>query len=162
MQPGQYTALVTGNSGDTGIALVEVYDADASSVDSKLVNISTRSFVGTGANIQIAGFVITGPDPKTVLIRANGPSLAGQGVPGFLPDPDLKLFQRSSMINENQGWAADATISLVASHVGAFAWSAGSADAALVVTLVPGIYTAQVSGVSGDTGTGLIEVYDVK
>jgi alpha-tubulin suppressor-like RCC1 family protein len=160
LQPGSYTAQVTGSSGDSGVALIEVYDADSGS--SRLINISTRSMVQAGGNSQIAGFVVTGSQPKTVLIRASGPALAQYQVTGVLPDPALKLFDSTStVINQNTGWGSDAAVAAAAAKVGAFAWAAGSADSALLVTLQPGSYTAQVTGSSGDSGVALIEVYDV-
>jgi hypothetical protein len=165
LQPGVYTAQVTSASGDTGVALVEVYDCDASDPDSKLVNISTRSSVGTGANIQIAGFVIEGSQAKTVLIRASGPALAPApfNVSGVLPDPVLTLFSGSTQIATNTVWgtaANAADITTTAAAVGAFPWTAGSADSAILVTLQPGSYTAQVKGADGDSGVALVEVYD--
>jgi hypothetical protein len=165
LQPGVYTAQVTSASGDTGVALVEVYDCDASDPDSELVNISTRSSVGTGANIQIAGFVIEGSQAKTVLIRASGPALAPApfSVSGVLPDPVLALFSGSTQIATNTGWgtaANAADIMTTAAAAGAFPWTSGSADSAILITLQPGSYTAQVSGASGDSGVALVEVYD--
>ena len=161
LQPGLYTAQVTGASGDSGVALIEVYDADSGS--STLMSISTRSLVESGNNSQIAGFVILGTQPKTVLIRASGPALASHGVTGVLPDPMLKLFDSTStVIKQNTGWGSDPAITAAAARVGAFTWAAGSADSALLVTLQPGLYTAQVAGAVGDSGVALIEVYDVQ
>jgi hypothetical protein len=163
LTPGPYTALVSSQSGDTGVALIEVYDADAGT-SSKLINLSARSFVGTGANSQIAGFVITGTQPKQVLIRASGPALSlDPDLPGALPDPVLTLFRGSAAIRTNTGWSTAvnaAAIRTTAHRVGAFPWAEGSRDSALLVTLTPGPYTALVSGQSGDTGVTLIEVYD--
>ena len=164
LQPGAYTAEVAGASGDTGVALVEVYDCDAPTASSKLVDISTRSTVGTGGNIQIAGIVITGTQAKNVLIRASGPALTGFGVAGALGDPELTLFNGQTVVGSNTGWgtAANASdIAAAAAQVGAFPWSNGSADSAILVALPPGSYTAQVMGASGDQGVALVEVYDV-
>jgi hypothetical protein len=160
LQPGTYTAQVTGASGDSGVALLEVYDADSGS--SRLINISTRSMVEAGNNSQIAGFVVTGSQPKTVLIRASGPALSQYQVTGVLPDPALKLFDSTAtVIAQNTGWGSDAAIAAAAAKVDAFAWAAGSADSAILITLPPGLYTAQVTGASGDSGVALLEVYDV-
>jgi len=164
LQPGAYTALISGASGDTGVALAEVYDCDAPAASVRMINISTRSLVGTGQSIQIAGFVVGGTQPKSILIRASGPALAPFGVSGTLPDPALKLFDSSgSVLAQNTGWGSSANapaIQAAAAGVGAFAWTIGSADSAILVTLSPGAYTAQVSGASGDTGVALVEVYD--
>ena len=166
LPPGLYTAQVSGASGDTGAALLEVYDADSPTTSPRLVDISLRSFVGTGDNIQVAGITVTGTKPKTVLIRATGPSLAPYGVSDVLPDPLLKLYDGTSTLRrQNRGWSSDAAaaaaIRSAATSTGAFAWPDGSNDSALLVTLPPGLYSAQVSGASGDTGVALLEVYDV-
>ncbi|HEY1765863.1 MAG TPA: family 16 glycosylhydrolase [Opitutaceae bacterium] len=131
---------------------------------SKLINISTRGFVGTGANALIAGFVIGGPSAKTVLIRASGPALATEpfNISGTLPDPELQLYSGSTVVASNEGWGGNSVIVAAAAQVSAFAWSdAASSDSALLATLSPGAYTAIVSGASGDTGVSLLEVYDV-
>jgi len=163
---GPYTAQISGQSGDTGIALAEVYDATPAGTytpaSPRLVNISTRVQVGTGGNILIAGFVIGGATSRTVLIRASGPALVPFGVAGTLPDPQLQLFSGSTLLGANKAWAGNAEIVNAAASVGAFAWgSPSSNDSALLTTLPPGAYTAQVSGASGDTGVALIEVYEV-
>jgi hypothetical protein len=163
---GAYSAQVAGASGDSGVALVELYDATPAGsytpASPRLINISSRAVVGTGSNVLIAGIVVGGSTAKTVLIRASGPALAGFGVPGALPDPQLTLSNSSgTAIATNTGWAGNAQIAATATSVGAFAWSPSSADSALLVTLAPGNYTAQISGASGDTGVALIEVYDV-
>jgi sugar lactone lactonase YvrE len=166
LSAGAYTAQVSGASGDTGIALAEVYDATPSgsrtASSPRLVNISARTQVGTDANILIAGFVIGGSTSKTVLIRASGPALAAFSVAGFLSDPALQLFSGSALIDSNIGWGGNSEVASAAVSVGAFAWaSPTSADSALLVTLPPGAYTAQVAGASNDTGIALIEVYEV-
>jgi hypothetical protein len=163
LQPGTYTAQVAGASGDTGVALVEIYDCDPPNPDSTLRNISTRSLVGTSGSIQIAGFVVAGSHPKTVLIRASGPALTGFGVSGVLPDPELTLLSGQTVVASNTKWGTAsnaAQIMNTAAEVGAFSWANGSADSAILVTLQPGSYTAQVTGSSGDTGVALVEVYD--
>ncbi len=166
---GAYTAQVTGVGGTSGIALAEIYDASGSAFTAttpRLINVSARAQVGTGAGVLIAGFVIDGSSPCTVLIRGVGPTLANYGVGGVLADPQLTLTQTVNgstvTIASNDNWAGDASISSAASSVGAFALaSASSQDAALLVTLPPGVYTAQVSGVGGTTGVALVEVYEV-
>jgi hypothetical protein len=171
LAPGSYTAQVTGAAGDTGIALAEVYDATPAGTytasSPRLTNISARVPVGTGGNILIAGFVIGGSTAKTVLVRASGPALAPFGVAGTLPDPQLNLFKTnpdgsSTLVATDTGWGGSPQVSLVADAVGAFNWGAlGTADSAILATLQPGPYTAQVSGASGDTGIALVEVYEV-
>jgi hypothetical protein len=165
--PGPYTALVAGASGDSGIALAEIYDATPTGTYSpttpRLINISARTQVGLGANVLIAGFVIGGTTSETVLIRASGPALVPFGVSSVLPDPQLQLNSSASVIATNAGWGGDAQIASTAASIGAFSWgTTATADSALLVTLPPGAYTAEVSGKSGDTGIALVEVYEVQ
>jgi len=157
LAPGSYTAQVSGKSGGTGIGMIEVYDADGPEATSHLSNISTRSQVDTGNNIQIAGFVIQGNAPRKILIRAAGPALAAFGLPGTLVNPLLRIYSGQTLLFENNDWAPGLSDDF--KKVGAFSWTSGSADAALVLTLPPGQYTAQVSGVAEGTGVGIIEVY---
>jgi hypothetical protein len=111
----------------------------------------------------ITGFVIGGDAPMKVLIRAVGPSLAGQGVTGVLIDPQLDLYQGSNRLQHNDNWGGDSTLAAAFKQTGAFALeNAGSKDAAILVTLDPGAYTAIVSGVNGTTGNALVEAYEVR
>jgi hypothetical protein len=171
LAPGPYTANISGETGDSGVALAEVYDATPEAAFNptapRLVNISARVQVGTGGNTLIAGFVIGGSTSTTVLIRASGPALAAFGVAGTLHDPQLQLYQSngngtSTLLGTDTGWDGDTQIAATAAAVGAFSWGASAtADSAILVTLPPGAYTAQVSGASGDTGVALVEVYEV-
>ncbi|HEY3757318.1 MAG TPA: FG-GAP-like repeat-containing protein [Opitutaceae bacterium] len=163
---GSYTALIAGASGDTGVALAEVYDATPAGTYtptmSRLINIAARASAGSGSNVLIAGFVIGGSTSKTVLIRGAGPALIPFGVAGTLSDPKLTLYSGQQILASNQGWAGDPSIAAAAASVDAFSWSnAQSLDSALLITLPPGDYTAIVSGASGDTGVALAEIYDV-
>lgn len=130
----------------------------------RLVNISTRAYVGTGAMQAIPGFVVAGAEPKTALIRAIGPTLGGFGVNGALVDPALKLFDGPGQeIAERDDWASDADVQLIAdtsSALGAFALAVGSKDSALVRTLPISRYTASVVGVDDTDGVALLEIYD--
>ncbi len=171
LPPGAYTAVVSGDGGTAGVALVEVYDVSENSPPTqKVVNIASRGFAGTGDNTLTAGFVISGTVPKRVLIRGVGPTLGGFGVPGTLADPQLKLFDHpGTIIATNDDWGSPATvaaadaaqIAATASAVGAFAFAPNSKDAALLLNLAPGPYTVQLSGVSTTTGAALVEVYEV-
>lgn len=162
---GSYSCEITGLNGSTGIALAEIYDAEPGN-GGRLINVSARTHVGTGESILIAGFVISGTDPKTVLVRGVGPSLTLFQVTGVLPDPQLSVInQAGTVVASNVGWGSSGlNASLVvaaSSQVGAFPLTNDSADSALVVTLPPGLYTAQLKSVSGASGNGLIEVYDL-
>jgi hypothetical protein len=165
LNPGSYTAQVTSDAEATGVALVEVYDASATSADpQKVINLSTRGDVGTGTNILIVGVVVSGNAPKKVLVRGVGPTLASFGVTGALADPQLQLYRGPQLIRENDNWSSGADAALVtaaAQAVGAFVLPNGSRDAALLLYLAPGSYTAQISGTGGTTGVGLLEVYEV-
>lgn len=165
LAPGSYTAAVSNNASTDGVALVEVYDLSAPSVGQKLLNISTRSVVGTGENMMIAGFVVSGSVPKRVLIRGVGPSLSGFGLTAstLLARPQVELLRGSTRVAINSGYAASADAAAIVSasaQVGAFPL-ANNNEAALLLSLEPGSYTAQVSGVGGTSGIAIIEVYEV-
>ena len=166
--PGSYTAQVTGVNGATGIALAEVYDLDGYVPFSskKLINISTRGNVGSGASVMIGGISINGTAPKKLLIRGAGPALAPLGVSGALATPHLQLFDNNqNLVRDNYAWETGndaALVSAAAKKSGAFAFASGSADSAILIVLPPGTYTAEVSGsTSSATGIALIEVYEV-
>ena len=168
---GDYTAQITGASGDSGVALAEVYDATLpgayTPASPRLINISARAQVGTAGNILIAGFVIGGTTSKTVLIRGCGPALAAFGLSGTLPDPQMQLFKSnadgtSTLVQADTGWGGDIQIAAAAANVGAFTWGTSpTPDSAILITLPPGSYTAQVSGKNGDSGLALVEIYEV-
>jgi hypothetical protein len=112
-----------------------------------------------------AGFTITGDSPKTVLVRAIGPTLARFGVGYPLADPRLTLFVGGNAVATNDGWgSADDNHEVAEAFVttGAFLLPDGSKDAAVLLTLNPGTYTAQVTAANGGAGNVLIEVYDVE
>ncbi len=165
LSPGAYTAQVSSANNTTGVALAEVYELTGDA--SQFINISDRATVGTGGNILIGGLVIGGTQPNKVLIRAAGPGLAQFGLTGVLTQPVLSVYNSNGqLIAVNIGWSngssTDAVaLANVASNVGAFAFQPGSADCAVLLTLAPGAYTAQVTGANGSTGIALVEVYQV-
>jgi len=165
--PGSYTALVAGTGTDTGVGLVEVYDLDTLQLFSsqKLVNVSTRGNVGTGADIMIGGFNISGAAPKRLLIRGAGPGLSMLGVTGTLSAPHLQLLNNAgALIRENYSWQTGndgALLSAAEAATGAFAFANGSADSAILIVVPPGTYTVELSGAGGATGIALVEVYEV-
>jgi sugar lactone lactonase YvrE len=157
------TAQASARNGAGGIVLVELYDAAPSS-PARLINVSARTRVGTGDNILIAGFVIGGTSSKSVLIRAIGPSLTAFGVTGVLANPRLDIFAAGSTAVRvsNDNWAGATALVNAFTSVGAFPLPLGaSLDAALVTTLPPGGYSAQVSGVGNTTGEALLEIYEL-
>ncbi|HUG09769.1 MAG TPA: immunoglobulin domain-containing protein [Opitutaceae bacterium] len=164
--PGLHTMVVTGFASTTGVVLAEVYDAtpvDAKNPEApQLINSSARARAGTGDDVLIVGFVIDGETSKTLLVRAIGPSLVAHGIDGVLANPRLQLFSGTTKIMENDYWEdAPAVTAAVFAQVGAFALPSDSKDAALLVTLPPGAYTAHVSGADGGTGVALAEIYVV-
>jgi hypothetical protein len=161
LRSGAYTAQVSGQGTERGVALIEVYDG-ASTDAGRLINVSTRARVGTGGDVPHIGFVIQGTHPKKVLIRAVGPTLSVFGVGGVLADPQLELFEGPSRLLHNDDWNGSTELGQAFSRVGAFAFADPlSKDAAILVTLEPGAYTTVVSGVNGATGTVLVEVYEM-
>jgi sugar lactone lactonase YvrE len=164
LAPGAYTAQVSGVGATSGVALAEVYQVGAGSAN--LVNISTRASVGTGVAVEIAGLVVQGSQPVTVLIRAVGPTLSQFSVSGVLAKPTLSVVDASgNTIASNTGWSTNsnaAAIATTTAAVGAFALPSGSADCALLLTLAPGNYTAIVSGVGGTSGVALVEAYQAQ
>ena len=164
LAPGAYTTPV-GAGGGSGVTLLEVYDTENAEAPAvKLVNASTRAFVGTGESVLIPGFVIGGTGSVRLLLRAVGPALANFGVTGALADPQLTLFSGTTVVGTNDNWSSASNaseIAAAATNAGAFALTAGSRDAAMVVTLPAGSYTASISGVGNTTGTALMEIYVV-
>lgn len=130
---------------------------------SPLINISSRARVGRGEDVLIAGFVIDGPEPKRVLVRAVGPGLAAHGVAAVLADPVLTLYDNTQRpVAQNDNWGDAATDPAAAGRqVGAFPLPAGSRDAALLLTVEPGLYSAVVTSADGGEGVAMVEVYEV-
>ena len=163
LSPGVYSAPV-GDAGGSGVTLLEVYDADTTATSAALANASTRAYVGTGDSVLIPGFVVSGTGSVQLLIRAVGPTLGSYGVAGTLADPTLTLYQGTTALATNDNWGSASNASALAStaqQVGAFALTSSSKDAALLVTLGEGSYSAVVSGVGNTTGTALVEIYVV-
>jgi YVTN family beta-propeller protein len=165
---GAYTVEISGANNTSGVALAEIYEISSSGT--RLVNISSRAQVGSGANMVISGFVISGTGTEELLVRADGPALSQFGVTGVLAQPSLSLSGGiSDIIGYYAGWATAADPGLIAAFaaaVGAFPLPSGSSgitssDSAQFVKLPPGSYTMQVSGVGNSTGVALAEVYEV-
>ena len=124
----------------------------------RLANISTRMQVLTGANVLIGGFIIGGSQPKTVVVRARGPSLTAAGVPGALANPVLQLYSGATVLETNDNWQQAANAAAITSS--GFAPS-DALESAIHTTLAPGAYTAIVTGAGSGTGVGIIEVFEV-
>lgn len=157
LPPGNYTAVVAGANGGTGVGLVELYDLGGSS--SRLVNISTRSRVSSGDDVMIAGFIIGSENATRVMLRAIGPSLsqANPPVPNALPDPSLELRDgEGSLITSNDNWVNSPQREQI--EQSGIAPSDGR-ESAIIAELPKGTYTAIVRSSDGSAGVALVEVY---
>jgi glucose/arabinose dehydrogenase len=159
LNPGAYTAVVSGRNDTSGVALVEVYDL-GQAAPAKLANLSTRAFVSTGDNIVIGGFLLGGHSGVgRIVVRGLGPSLTAAGVPNALADPTLELRDgEGTLLAANNDWQDDP---LQASAL-IFAGLAppNNLESGLVANLPPGPYTALLQGRNNGTGVGLVELYD--
>jgi probable HAF family extracellular repeat protein len=158
--PGAFTVHLASTS-SSSIALAEVYAADSNST---LKNFSGRVMAGVGEETAVAGFVVEGPAPKTLLIRAVGPSLTKYGVSGVLADPRVTVFSGETIVESNDDWSSTPllpSIETATAKVGAFPLQPGSKDAAILVTLPPGAHTVHATGPGTTTGVVLLEIYDV-
>ncbi|HEX8490218.1 MAG TPA: hypothetical protein VF626_04310, partial [Chthoniobacterales bacterium] len=158
LAPGSYTAVLRGNGSATGIGLVEVYDLQPGAA-SKLGNLSTRGSVGAGQAVMIGGTIVTGSDAARVVFRALGPSLLAAGIQNPVSDPRLDLFNANGVqISANNDWKDSQQAALS----GAGLTPANDLEAAILIDLVPGNYTAVVGGVNGATGIALVEAYHLQ
>ncbi len=166
LQPGNYTAILSGVNGTTGVALVEVYDL-APAASSSLGNVSTRSLVLTDSNVMIGGFIVQGSGPKRVIIRAIGPELTQFGIPNPLANPTLELHNGAgALIASNDNWQTTIIGGIITSSQVSDIQNSGHAptaasESAIIANLQPGNYTAILRGVSNTTGVALVEVYDL-
>jgi hypothetical protein len=161
LTPNQnYTAIVRGKNGETGVGVVEAFDLEQGSA-SKLGNISTRGFVDVDDNVMIAGLIVS-PSSGTgtkILVRALGPTLGDFGVPNALADPTLELVNSSgTVIRSNDNWRTDQQSEIDAANLA----PAHNEEAALVQTVAPGAYTAVVRGAGRTIGVGLVEAYNIQ
>jgi len=156
LAPGNYTAILSGRNGTTGIGLVEVYDEGAGLLG-QLTNVSTRGLVGTGQAVMIGGFIAGGgTNDIQVLVRGLGPSLAQHGVSGALADPLLRLFDSNgNVLGNNNNWKDSQQAAIQATGLA----PTNDLESAILRTLAPGNYTAILSGRNKTTGIGLIEIY---
>jgi len=154
LNPGPYTAIVSGVGTTTGVGIVEVFEVDHP--ETPLINISTRGQVLTGNDVMIGGFIIQGSAPQTVMVRARGPSLIPYGITNALVDPVLQLFSGQTLVASNDDWGSATN----AAQIQASGFAPGNAkESAILITLNPGAYTAIVTGAGGGTGVGIVEVF---
>ena len=128
-------------------------------VKSKVLNLSTRGLVSGGDNVLIGGFIVTGTQPKNLVLRALGPTLSGYGLSGVLTDPVLSLYDSSgTLLATNDNWESEVNHSLVEANGLA---PANPSESAIVRTFLPGAYTVIVTGKDATPGIGLFELYDL-
>ncbi|MFL6588593.1 MAG: hypothetical protein ACJ8M4_00305 [Chthoniobacterales bacterium] len=133
------------------------FRAPQESSENRLANIATRGFVNTGQGQLIGGFIVRG-GPKLVLIRALGPSLAASGVSPALADPQLRLFQNTTLLRQNDNWGSAANANEITATT---IPPTNAQEAAILIRLEPGNYTTVVDGVNNGTGIALVEVYEL-
>src|ERR1700730_12709987 len=155
--PGNYTAIVRGVNSTTGIALIEVYELD--STTTRLMNVSTRGQVGVNDAVLIGGFIVSGSQPKQLIVPALGPSLTAFGVAGAMANPMLELHDSTgALIASNDNWQTGGQ----ASQISASGLAPSNAlESAIIATVPSGNYTAIVRGVNSTTGIALVEVYEL-
>ena len=148
-----YSTTATILGGQTGALYLEAAEPN------RFLDISTLGTIGNGP--FSAGFVIAGPSPKTVLIRAIGPTLKVLGVTNVSPAAQFAVYSGSTVVASNSAWgtaAKNGALVTAFNQTGAFALPDGSADSAAIATLAPGLYSATVTG---SPGTALVEVYEI-
>lgn len=166
---GGYTVVVTDRAGTGagGLVLAEIYDvAGTSPLFSAM---SARGHVAANGGALTGGFAIVGDSPRRVLVRGVGPALGNLGVNDGLPDPIVGVYTlQGQPLASNNDWqtplaggASGTEITAAAASVGVYNFANGSKDAALVLTLPPGTYTAQVTGGDSAKGSAVVEIYEL-
>jgi glucose/arabinose dehydrogenase len=160
LQPGAYTSIVRGKNGANGVGLMEVYDLDLGAA-STLANISTRSFVQTGDNRLIGGFILgSNGGGANVIVRAIGPSLTQSGISNALADPTVELRDSNgALILSDDNWQDDENQAAQITARGLA--PSNPLESAIATNLLPGQYTAIVAGKNGGIGIGLVEIYNI-
>lgn len=172
---GNDNDFITTNGFQDGAPYAAAFDNDNMvlvyrvTIPSRLVNIASRALTGPGQNAHVLGFVVNGARPKSMLVRGVGPALTSFGITNALPDPSLTIFNAAGQaVFTNNDWgtplagaASAAELTAAATRTGAIALAANSRDAALLVQLDPGAYTAVVSDPAGATGVSLVEVHEL-
>lgn len=157
---GNYTAIVTNAAGST---ISNPLNLSITSQPTRFINLSSRAQLVDNNNPLTLGFVLGGNESRTLLIRAAGPSLKNFGITNSLSNPSISLFSSDGyLLGKNTGWGTASNASAISAaeqNTGAFAFNSGSADSAMLVTLAPGAYTAQVTNASATSGVCVVEVY---
>ena len=154
LAPGSYTAVVSGKNSGTGVALVDLYQLDAST--SIFGNLSTRGFVGTGENVLIGGLIIGNGEPPVIVLRAIGPTLSSFGIAQPLQDPTLELRDANgALIAFDNDWKDNTPTGIKATLLN----PTDNRESAIIASLAAGNYTVIVRGKNGTTGVALVEAY---
>jgi phospholipase/lecithinase/hemolysin len=157
LPPGSYSAVVSGKNGGTGIGLVDVYELDATT--SIFQDLSTRGFVGTGDNVLIGGLIIGNGEQPLIVVRAIGPTLGSFGIMQPLQDPTLEVRDANGgLISFENDWHDNTPTAVKA----VLLQPQDSREAAVVLSLPAGNYTAIVRGKNGTTGVALVEAYQIR
>jgi len=160
LQPSaSYTAVLAGQNNGTGVGLIEIYDTNRAAT-SELGNISTRGLVQTGNNVMIGGFILDGTNNTHVVVRGLGPSLAQFGIPNPLADPTIELHDSNgALLLANDNWQDDSVSAAQLTALGLAPQN--PLESGTYTSLVPSAFTAILAGKNGETGVGLIEIYNV-
>src|SRR6266550_5157231 len=174
---GDYITVVSDDAG-ANVAYAATFNGEediyyirirpsAAVLQTSLDNISTRSFVQTGENVMIGGFIVQGTGPKRVIIRAIGPELTQYGIANALANPRLELHNRTgALIGSNDDWQTTILGGVITTNQVSEIQNSGhvptaASESAIVANLQPGNYTAILRGVNNTTGVALVEVYDL-
>ncbi len=174
---GDYITVVSDDAG-ANVAYAATFNGEediyyirirpsAALLQTSLDNISTRSFVQTGENVMIGGFIVQGTGPKRVIIRAIGPELTQYGIANALANPRLELHNRTgALIGSNDDWQTTILGGVITTNQVSEIQNSGHAptaasESAIIANLQPGNYTAILRGVNNTTGVALVEVYDL-
>jgi hypothetical protein len=160
VSPGQFTAILAGKNGGTGIGAIELYDVNPSA-NSQLANISSRGFVSSGNDVMIGGFILGGSSNNArIAVRGIGPSLAQFGLNPVLADPTLELHNSNgAILAANDDWQNDGAEAAELSANGLA--PSNPKEAGIFISLAPGQFTVILAGKNGGTGIGLVEIYNV-
>jgi hypothetical protein len=166
---GNYTVEAVNSTGSSAASAAATLTVVSSSTPGGVSSISSRAFVGTGDNILIGGFYISGSTSRTVLVQAIGPGLTPPpyNVTGALSDPALSIHQTQNgkdvVLYSNTGWGSSQLLANAAASVYANpVLTAGSGDSEVLITLPPGGYTAEIAGADGtSTGVALCGIYEL-
>lgn len=162
LAPGGYSVHLSGVGGSTGIAMLEAWDFDSSTVN-RFINTSVRSYAGTGNSVAICGFIVSGSKPRQVYIRALGPTLGTWGIPNALQDTVITMFDGGgNPLASNDDWRSfDGSSTALENRLSKTSNPPfDNRESAIVMRLSVGAYTVHLSGKNGATGVGMIEIFE--